>query len=264
MSSASEVRSRVIVASRHYAEQEGLAPYVYFSATGVPLFPPYTDENGVPRHGNFHREVYGAIRARPAWCSRLAKAHPRRAGLPAPYSSTARELDSATSSDALLMNVFCHPEAPSLFGTDFIFGFAARVPIGDQRADMTEIDLATDAWVVEAKLTEADFTSKRRPVVEGYRDFHRIFDTGRLLSGEEYTHYQLIRNVLAAYATGRRSAVIVDRNRTDLQDAWRAVMDAVNDAELRQRCSLLTWQDLSSMCSLEMRAFLRTKYGIAA
>ena len=66
------------------------------------------DDAGV--HGNFLPESYSAIKGKPAWNRRLTKVHTsaRRALLS--RDTNRRELDSSNSSDALLMNVFCHPE----------------------------------------------------------------------------------------------------------------------------------------------------------
>ena len=79
------------------------------------------------------------------------------------------ELDTCTSSDALLMNIFCYPglsrdcRVPALLGTDpgasLCFGYKARVPLVDGRFDRTEVDLRLGNVLVEAKLTEGDFQS---------------------------------------------------------------------------------------------------------
>ena len=52
-------------------------------------------------------------------------------------------------------------------------------------------------------------------------------------SGREsgYAGYQLIRNVLAAYAQGCSFCVIHDQRRPDLREAWFEVMAAVKSAE---------------------------------
>ena len=64
-------------------------------------------------HGNFIDASYRRIMANPAWSRRLNKAHTakRQARPTGPMEDTRtwRELDSANSSDALLMNVFCYP-----------------------------------------------------------------------------------------------------------------------------------------------------------
>jgi len=79
-----------------------------------------------------------------------------------------------------------------------------------------------------------------------------------------YESYQLIRNVLAAYATGACFCVLHDARRPDLREAWFEVMAAVKSAELRVRLKVLTWQELAAYLPEELQAFLDIKYGIVA
>jgi len=79
-----------------------------------------------------------------------------------------------------------------------------------------------------------------------------------------YAGYQLIRNVLAAYAEGCSFCVIHDQRRPDLREAWFAVMAAVKSAQMRVRCKVLTWQELAGLAPEGVREFLNVKYGIAA
>jgi hypothetical protein len=77
-----------------------------------------------------------------------------------------------------------------------------------------------------------------------------------------YQGYQLIRNVLAAYAEGCSFCVIHDERRPDLREAWFKVMSAVKSAEMRVRCMVLTWQELAAFLPEELQDFLDLKYGI--
>ena len=77
-----------------------------------------------------------------------------------------------------------------------------------------------------------------------------------------YASYQLIRNVLAAHATGSSFCVIHDERRPDLREAWFSVMGAVRTADMRTRCKVLTWQELVDSLPVGLRRFLETKYGI--
>ncbi|MGO9434311.1 MAG: PGN_0703 family putative restriction endonuclease [Terracidiphilus sp.] len=79
-----------------------------------------------------------------------------------------------------------------------------------------------------------------------------------------YASYQLIRNVLAAYAQGASFCVIHDVRRPDLREAWFEVMRAVRDAALRVRLKVLTWQELAAVLPEDLRRFLNAKYGIVA
>src|SRR5580658_6882519 len=77
-----------------------------------------------------------------------------------------------------------------------------------------------------------------------------------------YAGYQLIRNVLAAYAEGCSFCVLHDERRPDLREAWFQVMAAVKPAEMRVRCKVMTWQELSGFLPDELQEFLDLKYGI--
>jgi hypothetical protein len=77
-----------------------------------------------------------------------------------------------------------------------------------------------------------------------------------------YAGYQLIRNVLAAYAEGASFCVVHDERRPDLREAWFQVMAAVRPAEMRTRCKVMTWQELAGIVPEGLRGFLEGKYGI--
>jgi hypothetical protein len=77
-----------------------------------------------------------------------------------------------------------------------------------------------------------------------------------------YASYQLIRNVLAAYAEGCSFCVLHDARRPDLREAWFQVMAAVKCAEMRTRCKVMTWQEMSELAPEGLREFLQVKYGI--
>ena len=77
-----------------------------------------------------------------------------------------------------------------------------------------------------------------------------------------YAGYQLIRNVLAAYAEGCSFCVIHDERRPDLREAWFGVLAAVKSAEMRVRCKVLTWQELAALLPEDLQKFLDRKYGI--
>jgi hypothetical protein len=79
-----------------------------------------------------------------------------------------------------------------------------------------------------------------------------------------FAGYQLIRNVLAAYATGASFCVLHDERRPDLREQWFQVMAAVKSAEMRTRCKAMTWQELASLAPEDLREFLAKKYGIGA
>ena len=77
-----------------------------------------------------------------------------------------------------------------------------------------------------------------------------------------YAGYQLIRNVLAAYATGSSFCVLHDARRPDLREQWFRIMAAVRLADLRPRLKVLTWQELAALLPEPLQNFLDVKYGI--
>ena len=249
---ASELRRELCACNVAFAQTHRLKHVLSYGEMPVIVYCPEAT-----RHGNFFDRSYAAILKRPDWARRLEKIHPQgRHALPRADRAW-RELDSCTSSDALLMNVVCCPRVcsskavASMLGKEATdipeFGYRPRVPLLSGRTDRTEVDMKLGALLVEAKLTESDFQAKSRSVLESYRDFKTIFDVSGLpRSGDQYLSYQLIRNILAAYASGLSFCVITDARRQDLLEAWYAIMSCVRNAELRTRCKVLTWQELSS------------------
>jgi hypothetical protein len=225
------------------------------------------------QHGNFYPASYRNICANPEWARRLAKVHTRsRKALPR-AAWRWRELDCANSSDALLMNIFCYrctlsnPALSSMLGIPSelvpLFGFRPEIPLRSGRTDRTEIDMKLGDLLVEAKLTETDFQTAPARMIARYRDLEEVFDSGELMmSGGVVPGYQLIRGVLAAYATGGSFCVFCDARRPDLVENWYSVMRAVRSCVLRCRLQLLTWQELAAVLPNSLQKFLRAKYGI--
>jgi len=100
-------------------------------------------------------------------------------------------------------------------------------------------------------------------MIERYRDLDEVFDREDLMmSGDAIRGYQLIRGVLAAYATGGSFCILCDARRPDLIENWYAVMLAVRSCVLRCRLQLLTWQELTAVLPKSLQKFLAAKYGI--
>lgn len=267
---ASELRRELSARNRAFAAQRELLHVESYGGVPVVVYRPHENEC---RHGNFADESYAAILNHAAWQKRLSKTHAQgRTSLPKCERGW-RELDSSNSSDALLMNIFCYPgvaessNVASLLGIDAAqlpeFGFKARVPLKNGHVDRTEVDMRFGDLLVEAKLTESNFQSKPADVVRGYRDFLKVFRPGLLpRAGDRFFSYQLIRNVLAAHANGCSFCVLIDARRSDLLESWYEVMRAVRPGELRLRCKVLTWQELSEALPAALREFLDLKYGI--
>ncbi len=119
--------------------------------------------------------------------------------------------------------------------------------------------------MVEAKLTETDFQTASKRMIERYRDVEEVFDLAELMvSGDFVRSYQLIRGVLAAFATGGSLCVLCDARRPDLIESWYSVVRAVRSCVLRCRLQLLTWQELATVLPSALKKFLAAKYGITA
>ena len=268
-----ELRRLVNKAAKTYAARYRLPHYLSLNQT-EPTVLFFRDQDALV-HGNFLGASYRAIYRNPGWARRLRKPHPRRTALPAEHRAEAMELDSCTSSDALLMNVFCYPgvfqHVPllQLLGLSTAaeprpsFGFNPGVPRRDSGRD-TEVDLKVEDLLIEAKLTETGFTDKRIEVVERYCDFQTVFQpsTIPMLDGQ-YRHYQLLRNVLATHHLGFRFRLICDERRDDLIDAVSCIVSAVRDPELRARCGVVTWQEVARCVPEALQSFLQDKYEIA-
>lgn len=99
----------------------------------------------------------------------------------------------------------------------------------------------------------------------GDPETYSIVDPVIVSAGEPgYDGYQLIRNVLAAHATGSSFCVLHDARRPDLREQWFRIMAAVRESELRTRLKVLTWQELAALLPEPLQEFLDVKYGIVA
>jgi len=231
----------------------------------------YQEVNG--EHGNFLPASYRRICASPDWSRRLKKCYTASKRVAHSKDRTRRELDCATSSDALLMNIFCYPGVTTrkplcaLLGTEPglrpQFGVKVGTPLISGRTDRTEIDMSLGHLLIEAKLTESGFQTARADLVFRYRDLETVFDITELPVSHGVHHsYQLIRGALAAHHRQQSFLVLCDARRPDLIDAWYSVLRAVRGCELRSRLAGLTWQELSGVLPKTLQTFLRDKYGI--
>ncbi len=229
-------------------------------------------------HGNFFQASYRRIIANPAWSARLQKAYTASSQLPHSKARQRRELDCGNSSDALLMNIFCHPTAVrspalhALLGTSSTsphFGYRARIPLRSGHVDRTEFDMvlsnAEDLLLVEAKLSEADFQTARPALMDRYQSFEEVFDTADLprIRGQ-WRSYQLLRSILAAHRLQASFTVMLDARRTDLVEDIFLVYRTVHSAHLRSRLHTITWQQIAACVPRTLQTFLESKYGIVA
>lgn len=187
------LRRELSARSHHLARAQKLLHDVSPGANPVVIFG--RDEQG--RHGNFHPDSYTQICANPAWARRLTKVHTASRRSRARKDWQWMELDSANSSDALLMNIFCHPgvfsegnlnpRVANLLNVEPAaqpcFGINPGVPSQSGHLDRTEIDLHLGNLFVEAKLTETSFQNARPRLIERYRDLETVFDISRACPG---------------------------------------------------------------------------------
>ena len=282
--SASLLRRDLSARAHHLARTQQLLHDIHPGSDPVVIFG--RDEQG--RHGNFHPASDTAICANPAWLRRLTKPHTASRRSRARKDWQWMELDSANSSDALLMNIFCHPgvfnghtlalPVANLLNVDPTvqpcFGINPGVPLKHPRkgrsklpselTDRTEIDLQLGNLFLEAKLTESNFQTATPRLIERYRDLETVFDLSRLPRKPTgaIQGYQLIRNVLAAFASDASFCVLCDARRRDLIEIWYGVLSAVHSLTFATRLKLLTWQELSTTLPNDLQQFLETKYGI--
>ena len=271
MNLAAALRRDLAERARAYALAENLPHCLSYGEAPIVCFEPYNDGS---MHGNFLPASYKAIQADSGWKRRLSKVHTLgRRSFPRTDRGRWMELDTCTSSDALLMNVFCHPAVSRRGhfaavlgvepGNSPYFGYRARVPLANGGFDRTEVDLRLGNLLIEAKLTESDFQCAEKTTLMAYRDFTLVFEWEQLPQTQtHFVSYQLLRNVLAAYALGCSFRLLVDSRRPDLVDAWYAVIRCVKTVQLRTELRILTWQELAKEVPLNLQGFLAEKYGV--
>ncbi len=136
-----------------------------------------------------------------------------------------------------------------------------------ERELLPRVELRTARRRTAVEFAE-EFTQEFEEVAEneqGAREFQAgIVARAREADGAEagYAGYQLIRNVLAAYAERCSFCVVHDARRPDLREAWFQVLAAAKSAEMRVRLKVITWQELAALLPGELQKFLDLKYGI--
>lgn len=214
---------------------------------------------------NFHPDSFERIQQNPAWRHRLKKSHQSVAN--------AYEMQSSNSSDVLLMSIFCHPEINVWKGVrellnvksiDPEFGFKVSILKADKKGDSSEIDMRIDNLLVEAKLTEEDFTQKEATVVEGYEGLSEHFHVECLVrDATHYDNYQVIRNLLAAIQHNKHHALFCDERRPDLARRYMETVCCLKDSSMRRKCRVVFWQEIQKACGDSLAQFLKDKYGFS-
>jgi len=256
------------VNARNVIRGAGFAHEVTFGAAPSVI---YSGDDGV--HGNFLSASYRRILADTDWSKRLGKSYTAGARVPRAGDRWRGELECASSSDALLMNLFCYPRmlcrpgVCSLLGVDAglrpEFGARARILMRRGEVDRTELDMRVGNLMVEAKLTEGGFGTASRQRLLRYCAVDEVFDVEELPWVEDVVHgYQLVRGVLAAVQKDARFLVLCDGRRADMTEMWFRVLRAVRSYEVRSRMALLNWQELAGVMPSVVQEFLAEKYGI--
>lgn len=131
------------------------------------------------------------------------------------------------------------------------------------RERLPRAEIATARWKRASEFPEND--SQEFESVVGDPEMVSAIDTAFRPPGEPgYASYQLIRGVLAAFATHSSFCVLHDERRPDLREEWFEVMAAVKSAAMRVRLKVLTWQELAAALPAVLQEFLDVKYGIVA
>lgn len=269
MGNASRLRQELSVRNLELASSKKLLHELSDASTPSVVFG--ADTNG--EHGNFHPASYRRICGNTEWRKRLQKVHTASRRMMLRSDWRWRELDCANSSDALLMNIFCHPavcksgHVAALLGVELnsipIFGYRPRLPLRSGKNDSTEIDMKLGDLLVEAKLTEPGLERAAPRLYERYRSLEVVFDPAELpITDGTLRGYQFVRGVLAAHHHRASFCLMFDERRPELAQLWYSVLRAVRSAELRARLKILSWQELSSALPKDLRSFLTMKYGI--
>lgn len=221
---------------------------------------------------NFNNDSWSVIKNNADYLSRTLKAH-------SSFDSTnpKGEMQSSNSSDALLMNIFCHPKINNWKGIKQLlqvndlshlkFGFEPGIALEDGTIDRTEVDLSIldgDSKIFcESKLTETDFVFQPLSKFERYTHFKTIFEPKYLPAfNSQVGNYQLVRNILAAYEFNAKFYLFIDARRPDLAKSFYQTVRCIKDIGLRQRCEIYYWQDIACYCGEELQDYLKDKYGI--
>lgn len=195
---------------------------------------------------------------------RLKKIHPK--------VKNALEMQSSNSSDALLMNVFCHPKINDWKGLkkflsieeiNPIFGYKPGVLKDHNIKDDTEIDMVIGDIFFEAKLTETDFTEKHVSEVMKYKNINTVFNFDVLpIKNNKIQGYQIIRNILAAFQCKKSHCLICDIRRGDLIREYYQIINAINVDEIKLKVGVIFWQEIIKLCGADFKKYIETKYGM--
>lgn len=259
MNFSSELKTSIITSTTNYIKERNIAKAGYENYKSAIIF---KNPLGIAENPNFHDESLKQILNNDDWSRRLNKKHTH-------FNNGTLEMASSNSSDALLMNIFCHPSFSTWKGPRVNLSFANGDPeFGwdpeiETHNSPTEVDMLLGDTIYEAKLTESDFTTKKlSTVLKVYPEMESIFDLSLLTVGDSVKHYQLLRNIFAAYKTEKNFVLLFDYRRPDLMQAFLEVIKSIRKDHLRQKCGFITWQEIAQTLGKDLRNFLKLKYSI--
>ncbi len=259
MNFSKDLKDSINKSTLDYIKEKGISSSKYVKRKSAIVFKTLEDGTENP---NFNENSLRHISKNQKWKNRLTKKHTH-------FKDGTLEMASSNSSDALLMNIFCHPKFPTWKGPRSILGFANEQPkFGckpgiEKHSSPTEIDMTLGDVIYEAKLTETDFTSKDIQTVQRvYPEMEDVFDLEFLSEGDTVKHYQLLRNIYAAHKKDKSFIVLLDYRRPDLIKALLEVSKAIKFDTLKRKCGFITWQEISRTVGKDLRKFLSLKYGI--
>lgn len=268
-----QLRREINLKAMMYAQKNDL-PF-YMSKGGTVLFEEYTDKCGFCMHGNFLPQTYSTIYQKPVWAKLLQKQYQYRNSLPLFRQGAARQVDSSSSTEALLINVLCHPamhdnrELLDVFGVDsYVPRFAAkcslkRVAGADHVFEAHAV--LSDKLLIEAALSETNFAERPKAYVESIEGFTEVFDSFALPQTKlSFMNFRLIQAILFAKEKNMGFVLFIDGRRPDLIDAFRKVQAAMKDVEMKNRLHVFTWQSLVDSLPEDLMVFLAEKYGIVS
>lgn len=261
MNFSKELKDSINKSTLDYIKERGIISSRYVKRKSALVFKTSSDGTVNP---NFNENSLRHISKNQDWKNRLTKRHTH-------FKDDTLEMASSNSSDALLMNIFCHPKFTTWKGPHSILGFANEQPkFGcdpgiEKHSSPTEIDMILGDVIYEAKLTETDFTTKNLQTVQRvYPDIENLFDLEYLSEGDSVKHYQLLCNI---YAVNKMEGInkfilLLDNRRPDLLHYLLDVIKAIRDDDLRRRCDFITWQQIARTVGKELKDFLQLKYGM--
>ena len=256
MNFATKLRNEIKKSALQYTKKHNITEFTETDSAII------FNSSNIGYNANFLKPTFKEIETNEKWSKRLDKTHTY-------FDDGTKELESSNSSDALLMNIFCHPSFQKWSGPSKYLNVKNEEPTFGWNPEIeahnhpTEIDMKIGHTIFEAKLTEKDFTLKNKEkVLDIYPGIENLFELDDLEVDDSIKHYQLLRNIYAAYKRKLNFMLLIDARRPDLIQYFIEVLKSIQDYELRKKCDLVTWQEVASTVGKDLKTFLKLKYAI--